>query len=87
VVSERSYGKHLKARGRYRAAPIKSPTPGVGIFIKHRRTEMNFDLAKYYLVGTDLPIISIAWLLGYREVSAFTRAFKRGTGKTPSRRG
>jgi AraC-like DNA-binding protein len=48
---------------------------------------MNFDLAKYYLVGTDLPIISIAWLLGYREVSAFTRAFKRGTGKTPSRRG
>jgi AraC-like DNA-binding protein len=25
----------------------------------------------------------IAWLLGYREVSAFTHAFKRWTGKTP----
>jgi AraC-like DNA-binding protein len=71
----------LKARGRYRAAPIKSPTPGVGIFIKHRRTEMKFELAKHYLVGTDLPIISIARPLGYREVSAFTRAIQARDGK------
>jgi hypothetical protein len=27
---------------------------------------------------------AIAWLLGFREVSAFTHAYKRWTGKTPS---
>jgi AraC-like DNA-binding protein len=31
-----------------------------------------------------LPISQIAWLLGYQEVSAFTHAFKRWTGKPPS---
>jgi AraC-like DNA-binding protein len=30
-----------------------------------------------------LSISQIAWLLGYREVSALTHAFKRWTGKTP----
>ena len=41
------------------------------------------DLARQYLSDFDLSISRIAWLLGYEEVSAFTRAFKRWTGKTP----
>jgi AraC-like DNA-binding protein len=41
------------------------------------------DLARQYLSDPDLSITQIAWLLGYEEVSAFTRAFKRRTGKTP----
>jgi len=41
------------------------------------------DLAKRYLGEPDLPIAEIAWLLGYRESSAFNHAFKRWTGKTP----
>jgi AraC-like DNA-binding protein len=45
--------------------------------------ELKFDLAKHYLMGPDLPITTIAWLLGYQEVSAFTHAFKRWTGSTP----
>jgi AraC-like DNA-binding protein len=45
--------------------------------------EMKFDLARQHLTEADLPISTIAWLLGYREVSAFTHAFKRWTGKTP----
>jgi AraC-like DNA-binding protein len=45
--------------------------------------EMKFDLARHYLMEADLPITTIAWLLGYQEVSAFTRAFRRWTGKTP----
>jgi AraC-like DNA-binding protein len=45
--------------------------------------EMKFELATHYLMKADLPITTIAWLLGYREVSAFTHAFKRWTGKTP----
>ncbi|HEY1473293.1 MAG TPA: AraC family transcriptional regulator ligand-binding domain-containing protein [Pseudolabrys sp.] len=43
------------------------------------------DLAKRYFADRDLAISQIAWLLGYREVSSFSHAFKRWTGKTPSK--
>jgi AraC-like DNA-binding protein len=45
--------------------------------------ELRCNLAKRYLREEDLPISKIAWLLGYQEVSGFTHAFKRWTGKTP----
>jgi AraC-like DNA-binding protein len=40
-------------------------------------------LAKHYLAEQDLSISRIAWLLGYTEVSAFSHAFRRWTGRTP----
>jgi AraC-like DNA-binding protein len=46
-------------------------------------SELRFDLAKRYLLEEDLPISKIAWLLGYQDVTAFTHAFKRWTGKSP----
>ena len=45
--------------------------------------ELKLGLAVVYLQEADLPISEIAWLLGYQEVSAFTHAFRRWTGKTP----
>jgi AraC-like DNA-binding protein len=45
--------------------------------------ELRVDLAKHYLNDEALAISEIAWLLGYQEVSTFTHAFKRWTGKTP----
>lgn len=41
------------------------------------------DLAQRYLEDRDLPISQVAWLLGYREIGAFSHAFKRWTGRTP----
>jgi AraC-like DNA-binding protein len=41
------------------------------------------ELAERYLADEALSISQISWLLGYQEVSAFTHAFKRWTGKTP----
>jgi len=41
------------------------------------------DLAKRHLADKNLSISEIAWLLGYQEVSAFTHACKRWTGKSP----
>ena len=40
-------------------------------------------LAKHYLDDESLSVSEIAWLLGYREVSSLTHAFKRWTGRTP----
>jgi AraC-like DNA-binding protein len=45
--------------------------------------QLRVDLAKRELRDASLTISQVAWLLGYREVSAFTHAFKRWTGKTP----
>jgi AraC-like DNA-binding protein len=44
---------------------------------------LKVDLARRYLKDGDLPISQIAWLLGFREVSAFSHAYKRWTGKSP----
>ncbi|HEY9624973.1 MAG TPA: AraC family transcriptional regulator [Crinalium sp.] len=41
------------------------------------------DIALQYLKDPTIPIHSIAFLLGFSEPSAFNRAFKRWTGKTP----
>jgi AraC-like DNA-binding protein len=43
------------------------------------------DLANRHLADRDLAISQIAWLLGYRDVGAFSHAFKRWTGKAPGR--
>jgi AraC-like DNA-binding protein len=44
---------------------------------------LKIDLAERYLHDDGLSVSQIAWLLGYKEVSALTHAFKRWTGKTP----
>ena len=46
--------------------------------------QLRHDLAVRYLSDRKLHVSKIAWLLGFQEVSAFTHAFKRWTGKTPS---
>ena len=47
--------------------------------------QLRAALAKRYLHDETLPVSEIAWLLGYREVSSLTHAFKRWTGTTPRR--
>jgi AraC-like DNA-binding protein len=46
--------------------------------------QQKIDLAGHYLRESRLSISQIGWLLGYQETSAFTHAFKRWTGATPS---
>jgi AraC-like DNA-binding protein len=46
--------------------------------------ELRLDLARHYLRDESLSVSEIAWLLGFQEVGAFTNAFKRWTGETPS---
>ncbi len=46
--------------------------------------ELRLALAHRYLADHDLLISQIAWLLGYTEIGAFTHAFRRWTGTTPT---
>ncbi|MNR19310.1 HTH-type transcriptional regulator VirS [compost metagenome] len=41
------------------------------------------DLATFYMRQQQLPISELAPLLGYSEVSAFSRAFRRWFGVSP----
>jgi AraC-like DNA-binding protein len=56
-----------------------------GLTFRNVLNSLRIDLAKRYLREKDLPTSEIAWLLGYRETSAFNHAFKRSTGDAPKR--
>ena len=45
--------------------------------------QLRKDFAIKYLSNPDLSIGEVAFLLSYADASAFVRAFKRWTGKTP----
>lgn len=45
--------------------------------------DLRLALAKRYLAEQNISISRIAWLLGYAEVSTFSHAFRRWTGRPP----
>jgi AraC-like DNA-binding protein len=45
--------------------------------------DLKATLAIRYLAEDDMPISRIAWLLGFEEVSSFSHACRRWTGKSP----
>lgn len=51
--------------------------------------QLRLDLTQRYFADGEATISQIAWLLGYQDVSAFSKAFRRWTGKSPreARRG
>jgi AraC-like DNA-binding protein len=67
-VSERTLARKLAAEG-------------VGFSML--RTRLRRELAQRYLKEPGLSISEIAWLLGFRDVGAFSHAYKRWTGRAP----
>jgi AraC-like DNA-binding protein len=47
-------------------------------------SDLRHELATHYLGEQDLSISRVSWLLGYHEISAFTHAFKRKSGRSPN---
>ena len=45
--------------------------------------ESRRQLAERLLRGSDYPLAEVAFLTGFSEQSAFTRAFRRWAGQTP----
>jgi AraC-like DNA-binding protein len=54
-----------------------------GLTYKDAVEAMRQNLARMYLDQRQLPLTEVALLLGYSELSAFTRAFTRWTGLSP----
>lgn len=54
-----------------------------GITFKELSDSVRKSLALFYLQSGKYPLKEISYMLGYNELSAFSRAFKRWTGKAP----
>jgi AraC-like DNA-binding protein len=55
-----------------------------GFAFRQVANEIRFEIACDLLENTDMAISQIAAVLKYSELSAFTRAFRRWSGQTPS---
>ena len=45
--------------------------------------QLRLDIAERHLIDDRMSVAEVAFLLGFSEISAFHRAFKRWTGRTP----
>lgn len=54
-----------------------------GVTYQQLADSVRKSLAQHYLESGKYPLKEIAYILGYNELSAFTRAFKRWTGAPP----
>lgn len=68
ATSERTLQRRLKERGLTFAGLLD---------------EARFALARAHLRDPQVALAEIAWLLGFSDQSAFTRAFRRWAGETP----
>jgi len=57
---------------------------GGGMGYRAITNEIRFEIARQLLQDTQVPLAQIAAALGYSEASAFTRAFRRWSGQTPT---
>jgi AraC-like DNA-binding protein len=57
---------------------------GDGVGYRAITNEIRFEIARQLLEDTEVPLGQIAAALGYSEASAFTRAFRRWSGRTPT---
>jgi AraC-like DNA-binding protein len=69
AMSPRTLSRRIKAEG--------STLPQL-------RSEVGVEYAEMLLLQTEKPIAQIAQSAGFADAAAFTRAFKRTTGQTPS---
>jgi len=56
---------------------------GLGLNFRTLREDTRRRLAADYPSDSRLTLAEVAWLLGYSEHSASTRAFRRWTGESP----
>jgi AraC-like DNA-binding protein len=68
-MHRRTMSRHLRTRG---------------LTFRQVANEVRFEIACELLENTDMALCQIAATLKYSEPSAFTRAFRRWCGQTPS---
>lgn len=79
-VSESSVAESLHMSARSLNRKLKSESTSFRIVLLDIRTE----LANQYLNDATLTLTEISYMLGFSEISSFSRAYRRWTGLSPS---
>lgn len=79
-VELETVAKHLGMAGR----SLQRKLAEAGLGYTQLIDEVRRELAERYLAQPELGLVDIAFLLGYSEQSAFNRAYRRWTGRTPA---
>jgi len=79
LVSLEEIAANFNVSARYMQRKLKEE----GVSYQQVADDIRKSLALYYLNAGNYPVKEISYLLGYNEISAFSRAFKRWTGTTP----
>ncbi len=74
---------HVATRVGRSARSLQRDLAAAGTSFKTVVDDTRLDLAKRYLADPKLSLTETAFLLGYSDLSAFSRAFRRWTGETP----
>ncbi|MDB5542330.1 MAG: AraC family transcriptional regulator, partial [Devosia sp.] len=80
TASQRNIAEELGLSGRSLARKLKEE----GHNYRQILDDLRADLAAGYLRGTGLSVAQIAWILGYSNANAFSRAYKARNGQPPS---
>lgn len=75
--------EHVAGRLRLSHATLRRELGIEGVSYRDLVEETRRELAMVYLKQRQLPLSEIAFLLGYSELSAFSRAVRRWTGRSP----
>lgn len=77
--------EHVGAALGFSRAGLYRRLAGEGVDFSALTQNIRQDLALLYVAQPGIPFTEIAPLLGYSELSAFSRAFVRWTGRSPAR--
>jgi len=72
----RQLGMHKRTLSRYLKA--------AGTSFRAVADEVRFEVARHLVVDTNMPLVQISAVLDFSEPAAFTRAFQRWSGVSPS---
>ena len=80
AITPNRKGKHLNRNERTLQRQLKME----GTTFKTLLNEIRIELASKYILDSQLSLTEISFMLGFSEISSFSRAFKRWLGKSPT---
>ena len=79
-ITDEKIAEHINMSGRSLQRRLKEAGTTFRTILEGIRKELAFT----YVHDPDVELVEVAFLLGFSDQSAFSRAFKRWTGNTPS---
>lgn len=84
IVSQTCSSEHLASMLSLHPRTLNRRLEEQGTSYREIVGNLRYEVAKQFLLDSNMPLIKISTMLGYADASVFTRAFRRWSGITPS---